>query len=189
MHSLQTLGVICSVFISPSWKVLVFLVCPCNTTAASPSVISAALFHNCSVSSREFRMNYCTSVEGSLRLNIAVKLYTVLISKLSDHVWQFFAFLTNILHWTNCLRELKSVISLKFSFLCCNYKIFEFSFLQLHYCTLIFNEVHLTHFWPSLNFARCFKFFFTSVPFEIPKVHELGAFIANSLLQVINGVE
>lgn len=66
MHSLQKPGVICSAFTSPSWKVLVFLVNPCNTKAVIPSIISVALFHNCSVFSREFRMTYCTSAEVSL---------------------------------------------------------------------------------------------------------------------------
>lgn len=160
MHSLQKPGVICSAFTSPSWKVLVFLVNPCNTKAVIPSIISVALFHNCSVFSREFRMTYCTSAEVSLRFYIAVK-DTVLISKLFLIMSDNFSLFWLILWMEPIASELKSVITLKFSFVCCNYKIrvciFKFRFLQLHYCTFVYNGVHLTHFWPSLNFARCFK--------------------------------
>lgn len=159
--------------------------------AVSLSIISAALFHNCSVSSTEPRLTYC----GFFKVLHRIKMIPCLALKtLSDHVWQFFAFLADTVHWTNCFRGLKSVITLKF------FSVLQLQDQQYIYLNSVFWScvtVHLSimkfiwHiFVSSLHFARCFKLFCTSVAFENLEVHELGDFIANSLPQVINeGVE
>lgn len=126
--------------------------------AVSLSIISAALFHNCSVSSTEPRLTYC----GFFKVLHRIKMIPCLALKtLSDHVWQFFAFLADTAHWTNCFRGLKSVIILKF------FSVLQLQDQQYIYLNSVFWScvaVHLSimkfiwHiFVSSLHFAGCFK--------------------------------